>query len=59
MKMYKRPENCEKLVIPELNEEVKESIDNLQLKRDKRLSYMQLALMKSAIAVTELTDDPE
>ena len=57
MEAYKRPQNCKQLVVPELNDEIKESINSIQLKRDKRQGFMQAALIKAAIAVTEVTED--
>ena len=36
MNLYKRPINCDKLVIPEFNDEEKEAIDSLQLERNDR-----------------------
>ena len=55
--LYKRPANCNKLVVPDLNDELKDSVNQIQLKRDRRLGYMQAALIKAAIAVTEVADD--
>ena len=44
-------------MVPILNEEIKESVNNIHLKRDRRLSHMQRALMKATIAVTEVTEE--
>ena len=38
--LYKRPANCDKLVVPDLNDELKDSVNQIQLKRDRRLGYM-------------------
>ena len=53
---YLRPKNCDSLVLPATNPEIRALADTLMKKRDQRLQFLQKDLITAATAIAQVTD---
>ena len=56
LELYKRQKNCEKLIVPQLNDGVQNTLSNIQIKSDMRMGYIQQAFTTATTAICLMTD---
>ena len=53
---YDRPQNCEKLVVPKVNQQIWAKLQKRQKLTDLRFSHIQESVVKASVAVTKCID---